>query len=256
MKLERLKIEKFQKNQISDLNSIRAGKKEVIGLGKFGNGDTYTCYSGDVKTFHWWTKKVKMVLLKNLCVIVFLMICEQGFGQSNYLSYYRDIAKAKDYRKVKNIDSCVYYYKKAFEKVDYVHIDIAKNARSNAKKVRDKKFISVCDSIIRAYKLINKNKVAIQIDSIYKEDQRVRGSKYMSAKKYLQKCYHDDPNLKEGKEYDKAKQLFGEWQHVDSLNIKLLKEIINEVGFPMKSLLVNKQLVTLHLFCFIMIMIH
>ena len=60
MKFEKLNIEKFKKDQISDLNSIKGGKKELTGGGQLGCGAGATCYGSDAIITHWWTSKVNI----------------------------------------------------------------------------------------------------------------------------------------------------------------------------------------------------
>lgn len=60
MEFEKLNIRSFEKDQISDLSSIKGGKKEPSGPGQLGCGAGATCYGSDATITHWWTDKVTM----------------------------------------------------------------------------------------------------------------------------------------------------------------------------------------------------
>ncbi|PLX03434.1 MAG: hypothetical protein C0594_10415 [Marinilabiliales bacterium] len=167
---------------------------------------------------------------------IFLSISQGLYSQNNYVQYYQYINKVKQGVDKEQTDSLVYYLKQAFDLVDYVHVEYLQLGKRLAKKNKDQEFQSYCEDELKKSKENINAYLKAKLDSIAKEDQRVRGRKYYNARQYYGKCLHDTTFEYKEKKRIKAKQLMEEWWRVDSSNIELLKAIISGNGFPSEKM--------------------
>ncbi len=168
--------------------------------------------------------------------LIVLLFSGAVYSQNDYIQYYQLINKVKQYQVNKQNDSLTIFLKQAFELVDYVHIENLKLGKQIAKKQKDKVLLSYCENALSKSKCnINPNLKA-KLDSIGKEDQRVRGRKYYKAKKYYKKCLFDTTFNYNEKKRLKSKQIMEEWWRVDSSNVEFLKSVISKYGYPSEKL--------------------
>lgn len=173
---------------------------------------------------------------RNILILQLLVLSITLFSQNDYISYYHLCRKADSFYKEKNFDSASVAFQQAFNKVDYVHNDYLKIAakvekkRGNSEKAKE--YIDLFDRHNNSLNLELKR----QIDSLGKEDQRVRSSKYMKARNYYYKCMYDTTFKYDQKKLDKSKTIMLDWWKTDSLNIIALSNFIKVNGFPGEQL--------------------
>ncbi len=176
-----------------------------------------------------------------VCISV-LLLHEIGFSQDNYLEYYQLVTKAEGYKIAGKNDSALLSYEKAFEKVSYVHVRNLFAAKQLAKKLKQKDKAEMYHERIKANrKGINKTYKKI-IDSLSKEDQRIRGKKYVNAQQVYYKTLKDSSADKTLKEFLSAQLLMQEWRKVDSANIVVMKRLIALYGYPSEKRVGNAEL--------------
>ncbi len=168
--------------------------------------------------------------------LIFLLFSITLYAQNDYIQYYQLINKVKKYQANNKNDSLTIFLKQAFEMVDYVHIENLKLARRIAKKQHDRELLNYSKKALKSSKdNINLNLKA-KLDSVGKEDQRVRGRKYYNAKKYYAKCLYDTTFNYDEKKRLKSKELMEEWWRVDSSNAEFVKKVILKYGFPSEKI--------------------
>ncbi len=157
-------------------------------------------------------------------------------SQNDYIRYYQLINKVQQNQEKKLNDSLTFYLKQAFELVDYIHIKNLELGKRIARNQKDLELLNFCkDEIRKSKENINLNLKA-QLDSVGKEDQRVRSKKYYNAQNYYRKCLFDSTfNYKE-KKRSRSKQLMEEWWRVDSSNVEFIKNVISKFGYPSEKL--------------------
>jgi hypothetical protein len=171
-----------------------------------------------------------------LTLIGFVLFIGTLQSQNDYIRYYQLIEKVKTDKKNKKTDSLVFNIKKAFDLVDYIHIDNLKLGRGIAKKQNNEELLIFCK--IEIDKLTDNLNIDLKtkLDSVGKEDQRIRGGKYYKAKEYYRKCLYDTIFKCNEKKRLKSKQLMEEWWRVDSCNVEFVKNIILEYGYPSEKI--------------------
>lgn len=180
---------------------------------------------------------MKQKILK--CLIA-LLFSGTLYSQNNYIKYYQLISKVKQYKENNQNDSLTIILKQAFDMVDYVHIENLKLGKRIAKKQKDTELLSYCENELSKSKDNIIPKLKANLDSIGKEDQRVRGRKYSNAKGYYRKCLYDTTFNYNEKKRLKSKQLMEEWWRVDSSNVEFIKNIISKYGFPSEEIVGKK----------------
>jgi hypothetical protein len=139
---------------------------------------------------------------------------------------------ADDFYKENKIDSASIAYQQAFSKVDYVHNNhLKKAAKVEKKNGNTEKAKEYLDLIEKHKKSIN-NELKRQIDSLGKEDQRVRTNHYAKARDYYYKCISDSSFHYDQKKLSGCKTIMTDWWKTDSLNIIALNDFIKVNGFP------------------------
>lgn len=169
-------------------------------------------------------------------IIALLIITSVINAQNDYLTYYKLVNTAKFYANISKQDSALNKYEKAFSQVDFIHKDYLDKAIKCCKITKNKitkdklesKREKQIEEISESYKLL--------IDSLGKEDQRVRSRKYMKAQAYYFKSTRDSSFSSKEKKLKKSKTLMDEWWKTDSLNIEILKQNIEKRGFPGEKL--------------------
>lgn len=177
---------------------------------------------------------IKSSIFLTLSLVLSLL----SFGQNDYINYNLKSFQARKLTYEEKLDSALILYKQSFELVDYIHIKNLKAAQKIAKKLKDKSFYKFTSDKINQ---INKgssinNEYRLIIDSLSREDQRVRGNKYSDAQQVYYKYIKDSLSNKEADEFIKAQKLMTEWWRVDSMNIQLLLSLITDYGFPSEKL--------------------
>jgi len=159
-------------------------------------------------------------------LFVCLPLCSIAQDQS---SFYSQINLANNLEKDGNIDSAIVVYEGAFTKVDYVQTHYLKKVLNLAVLKKDEDKITEYEQQINA-QLKGKNpKLVGIIDSLFNEDQKVRGRKYSKALAYI-KMKGEHP-CKNSKKYIKSINLYRDWGKTDSSNVYCLLSLIEEVGF-------------------------
>lgn len=175
-----------------------------------------------------------MVFYFSALFIFFLSFA--SFAQNDYIPYYHLCRKADSLYGKKNIDSASAVYKNAFSKVDYVHNKFLKQAAKVEKKKGNKKKARAYLSEINSHN----QSIAIPykklIDSLSREDQRVRGSKYMKARDYYYKSLYDTSFHSQPDKLNEARACMQEWWKTDSLNILEITKLIQLYEFPGEKL--------------------
>lgn len=167
-----------------------------------------------------------------LFILFTFLLTTISYGQNDYLQYYKTLNTAHALVEVDKLDSAFTLYQHAFRLVDFIHEDEIDDFVKLCKKLKNrpisKKYQTLkdkqCSSVNKVYKAI--------IDSLGKEDQRVRRNKYYRAKDYFYKVKLDSTFSPKVKKYKKAHSLMQDWWNTDSSNVAMLNELINKYGFP------------------------
>ncbi len=168
--------------------------------------------------------------------LFFLLFSTTLYSQNDYIQYYQLLNKVKQYEENKRNDSLVIFLKQAYDLVDYVHVDNLKLGKRIAKKQKDTNLLTYCENgLSKSKENVNLN-LKVKLDSIGKEDQRVRGRKYYKAKEYYKKCLYDTTFNYNEKKRLKSKLLMEEWWRVDSCNVEYIKDIISKYGYPSEKI--------------------
>lgn len=168
--------------------------------------------------------------------LFFLLFSTTLYSQNDYIQYYQLINKVKQYEENNQNDSLVVFLKQAFDLVDYVHVDNLKLGKRIAKKQKDTKLLTYCENgLSKSKENVNLN-LKVKLDSIGKEDQRVRSRKYYKAKEYYKKCLYDTTFNYSEKKRLKSKLLMEEWWRVDSSSVEYVKNVISKYGFPSEKI--------------------
>ena len=176
---------------------------------------------------------MKRIIFTGLLSVLFSGIV---YSQNDYIKYYQLINKTKEHQKRDLNDSLTIFLKQAFSLVDYILIEDLKYGKSIAKKYKDEELLNICTKAMASSKTYLNIELKAQLDSIGKEDQRIRGSKYYKAKNYYRKCLNDTTfNCKEKKRLE-SKELMEEWWRVDSSNVEFVKDVIFKQGFPSEKI--------------------
>ena len=194
------------------------------------------------------------------------------FGQIDVQMYYKFCLKAEKKYNISEYDSSAYYYTKAFTmncyknskdlylasivftkiKQDSIGIEYLKEAYKKGlkskKKLKSNKFWKDIKDSIPGYthfaKSKNNCKYEYVIDSLFKEDQRVRTAKYSKAKKTVIKYIKDTTLNRNDIKYIKARKLMTNWQKTDSLNFFKLNKYIDMYGYPYEGNISNDDIIS------------
>ncbi len=177
-------------------------------------------------------KTHKKIIL--LCILS--TICSSLMAQIDYISYYHLMRKAKHELQTSNYDSASIHFTKGFSKVDYVHISNLEAAAKVEKKLhhvqKQKAYLlqakTQAKSLNYGYKHI--------LDSLAREDQRIRGPRYSKAMQQHVTCLNDSLCDWNASKFNQQRALLQEWKQTDSTNITLLKSLIVHEGFPSERL--------------------
>jgi len=169
---------------------------------------------------------------RNVIILQLLVMSITLFAQNDYISYYHLSRKADNFYKEKNIDSASVAFQEAFKKVDYVHNDYLRIAAKVEKKKGNPEKAREYLNLIDKHKSSVNNKLKSQIDSLGKEDQRVRANKFIKARDYYYKCINDTTFKYDQNKFYKSKTIMMDWWKTDSLNILFLSSFIKVNGFP------------------------
>lgn len=173
---------------------------------------------------------------KIISILLFSLLSGILYSQNKYIQYHQLIVKVKNLQKKKQKDSLCFYLQEAFSLVDYVHIDNLKLAKRIAKQQQHKKLLDYCENALKQSKSSINYKLKSQLDSISKEDKRVRSRKFLKAKRYYFHCLKDSTFIYDEKKRLNAKKLMSEWWKVDSCNVEFVKKIIAKHGYPSEKL--------------------
>ena len=173
---------------------------------------------------------------KLLLALILSLFSSLLFSQNDYIKYYQLINKVKQHQDNKQNDSLTIFLKQAFELVDYIHIDNLKLGKRIAKKQKDNELLIYCENQLSKSKSNIDILLKSKLDSVGKEDQRVRGNKYSKAKEYYGKCLNDSTFIYTENKRLKSKDLMEEWWSVDSSNIEFIKDVISKFGYPSEKL--------------------
>lgn len=154
------------------------------------------------------------------------------FTQNDYISYYHLCRKADNFYKEKNIDSASVAFQQAFSKVDYIHNNYLITAAKVEKMKGNSEKASEYLILIDKHKNSINNELKRQIDSLGKEDQRVRTNKYLKARDYYYANLYDSTFIHNQKKLSEFSIVMADWWKTDSLNIIALNNIICKYGFP------------------------
>lgn len=177
---------------------------------------------------------IKSISILTICLIISLF----SFGQNDYINYHLKTYQARKLAYEQKLDSALLLYKQAFKLVDYIHIKNLKAANKIAIKLKDKSFDKFTSDKIKSFNNeddFNNNYQKI-IDSIFIEDQNVRGDEQYRARQVYYEYKFDSLSNKTADEFVKAQKLMNEWFHVDSMNIKRLLSLISTNGYPSEKL--------------------
>lgn len=151
-------------------------------------------------------------------------------GQQEYGEFYQLCRTARIYKVNDKPDSALALYTLAFSRVNFVPEFHLRNAIEASHKHKEKNVSRALKQRLNIQqKTINKE-YKKQIDSLFREDQRVRSTKYMKAQKEYHSCLKsgtcDDSRM------NKLKGMMRKWNKTDSLNMGALLGLIREKGFP------------------------
>lgn len=171
---------------------------------------------------------MRKILLVTLSIFTLSIV----YSQNDYIGYYHLVRKANKLYFDEKYDSAYTIYQDAFSKVDFVPRRELYLAAKSAKKLKHKAEAHQLKNEIK----LNRKQINVHykktIDSLAKEDQRVRGKKYYEAALLCNSAKKDSSIDRKSPDYLSAQLLMKEWIKVDSNNIEMLKYLIQLYGFP------------------------
>lgn len=172
----------------------------------------------------------KMKNLYPIVGIIFFFISSTLIAQNN-IEFYSLINDATNLAKNGKLDSAIITYEDAFILKKYVHTSylqkVLKLSKEKKDEVRVRKYTSQINTQLKGTKL----ELIPIIDSLLREDQRIRSNKHYKASKYYWKCLNDCNCNKQSKKYLKSTFLRNEWIDTDKSNASYLLKLIDEYGY-------------------------
>jgi hypothetical protein len=170
--------------------------------------------------------------MRKTTLLLLLLISGAAFAQNNYTGYYHLTRKARQYNHEGKYDSAFATYQQAFSMVEYVHDRNLFAAAQLAKKLKKKPEAHAYKQQQKSHRAAWNRSYKKIIDSLSREDQRVRGDKYYKAWQLYSAAINDSLSDKNSPDFREAQSLAKESDRVDSSNIALLKQLIRLYGFP------------------------
>ena len=171
--------------------------------------------------------KIQKQTLTVLLVVFFIF----QIKAQNLNKYYFEFNVAYNLAKAGKVDSAIATYEDAFRKLDYVQIRYLQKVLELAKLKKDKARIKkYSQQIKKQNRGTNPYLIAI-IDSLIKEDQKVRKGKFYRKSKYMWKCDKDPNCNKQSEKYIDSKKYNNNWKRIDSSNVYFLLNLFKRYGF-------------------------
>ena len=171
--------------------------------------------------------KIQKQILTVLLVVFFIF----QIKAQNLNKYYFELNVAYNLAKAGKVDSAIATYEDAFRKLDYVQIRYLQKVLELAKLKKDKARIKkYSQQIKKQNRGTNPYLIAI-IDSLIKEDQKVRKGKFYRKSKYMWKCDKDPNCNKQSEKYIDSKKYNNNWKRIDSSNVYFLLNLFKRYGF-------------------------
>lgn len=189
------------------------------------------------------TKSMK----RSIIIFQFFFLSITLIAQNDYISYYHLCRKAEKLGQAGKIDSASLTFQQAFCNVNYVHDEFLKKAAKIEKKNGNTGKAKEYLELIEMHKNAINVELKREIDSLGKEDQRIRTNKYLKAKYYYYKCLYDSTFKCNQSKFAAARTLMMDWHTTDSLNIEFVKEFIEKNGFPSERLVGNSAYVSAYI---------
>jgi len=163
-------------------------------------------------------------------VLITFVFAISSFGQETHLSYYQDIAKAKDVSQNNHVDSAIIMYELAFEKIEYVHSTFIHEILELCKKSNDRVRIKKYKAFIKDKKKCKNSDFLDKVDSILVYDQKIRKNPFQKNIRFYNQCVQDSLCDKTSNEFATAEAYYLKALAVARSNEKAILKLINDEG--------------------------
>ncbi|MEX0595782.1 MAG: hypothetical protein WD512_04710 [Candidatus Paceibacterota bacterium] len=165
--------------------------------------------------YEFLTKHFKNMKALLIMVIAFNVYISHTYSQ-DITVFYKNMHKADSLFEMEQVDSAIITYKKSFSRVDYVHTSFLKKL-SNCLEVKgNTEEVEYYQTLIEEQlQGINSHLIEV-VDSLFKEDQKVRKMKYSRASRCFRK------RSEKCKKHKRHQKLITQSASVDESNINHL----------------------------------
>ena len=177
-------------------------------------------------------KNRSAINMKPITILFFISISMSlRLDAQNMNAFYYEVNVAKNLASSGKTDSAIVVYEKAFEKRNYVPVRYLKSVLKLAKLKDDKKRIKDYSNRIETQSLGSSPQLMAVLDSLIKEDQKVRSNRSYRNAQYFWKCTDDPDCDKHSKKFAKAQLIAEHWRKTDSMNTYFLLDLFEQHGF-------------------------
>jgi len=178
-------------------------------------------------------------MLKKFLFSIFIAFSFLLSGQ-DINTFYFEMNEGRKLAVVGKIDSAITAYEEGFKKLEYVQTIYLQKVLQLAKLNNDLERIEKYSNKI-AKQSRGTNPYLIEIvDSLSKEDQKIRKHKFYRKAKYAAKWDRKQKGVNNSKRYKKSKKLLNYIEKTDSSNIHHLLSLFDEYGFLGEELVGKK----------------
>ena len=166
-----------------------------------------------------------------LSLIIIILLSLETLSAQDYKDFYYEVYLGNKLYHQGNYSEALAQYEAASEKVDFVSTSYLQKFLKAAKKDKNETLQKKYEFQIERQKEcpVEYAHIGARLDSLVKEDQRVR-TKNFKLNKYYRK-HIDNKAVHNSPKFLRAKEASLDWERTDSLNVQILLSMFEEHGF-------------------------